>query len=147
MESGTVRPRVSTEERNGYRTTEFRKYEAGKQGLEALNWIQRWTVFGSRRELGTKPSSYEGAELSGKCMSEGGTSLSDRVEATMGVIMCMATLATDENTLMGREALHRVETQYGRPFQRVKERINLFYVINKRVAETEAFEEEFIKAV
>ena len=59
--------------------------------------------------------------------------------------MHMVTLATDEITRMGREALHRVETQWGRPFQRVKEGINIFYVTNKRVAETEAFEEEFIK--
>ena len=63
----------------------------------------------------------------------------------MGVIMYMATLVTDENTQMGRKALHRVETQWGRPFPSVKEGINLVYVTNKRVAETEAFEEEFIK--
>ena len=30
------------------RTTGFRKYEAGKQGLETLIWVQpRWTVVGS----------------------------------------------------------------------------------------------------
>ena len=38
-----------------------------------------------------------------------------------------------------------METQWGRPFQRVKEGVNVFYVTTKRVAETEAFEEEFIK--
>ena len=90
-------------------------------------------------------TSYARTELSRRRMSEGGTSLPDRVEATMGVIMYMATPATDENTRMGRAALHRVETQWERPFQRVKEGINLFHVTNKRVAETEAFEKEFIK--
>ena len=90
-------------------------------------------------------TSYARTEMSGKRRSEGGTSLPDRVEATMGVIWYMATLATNENTRMGREALFRVETQSGRPFQRVKEEINRFYVNNRRVAETEAFEEEFIK--
>ena len=90
-------------------------------------------------------TSYARIDMSGKRRSEGGTSLPDRVEATMGVAMYMATLATDENTWMGREALSRVETQWGRQFQRVKEEINQFYVTNKRVAETEAFEEEFIK--
>ena len=64
----------------------------------------------------------------------------------MGVIVYhMATLATVTNTRMGREALHRVETQWGLPFQRVKEKINLCYVSNKGVAATEAFEETFIK--
>ena len=63
----------------------------------------------------------------------------------MGVIMYMATLTTDENTQMGREALHRVEKQWGRPFHSVNEGVNLFYVTNKRVAETEAFGEEFLK--
>ena len=51
-------------------------------------------------------TSYARTELSGRQSSEGGTSLPDRVEETMGVIMHMATLATDENTQMGREALH-----------------------------------------
>ena len=64
----------------------------------------------------------------------------------MGVIMCMATLTMGENTRMGREALHRVETQWGRQqFQRVKEGINHFYVTNKGMAETEAFGEDFTK--
>ena len=90
-------------------------------------------------------TSYARIEMSGKRRSEGGISLPDRVEATMGVIMYMATLAMDENTQMGRETLFRVETQWGRPFQRVKEGINHFYVTNRRVAETETFEEEFIK--
>ena len=90
-------------------------------------------------------TSYARTELSRRRMSEGGTSLPDRVEATMGMIMHMVTLATDENTRMGREALHRVKAQWGRPFQSVKEGINILYVTNKRVAETEAFEEEFIK--
>ena len=51
-------------------------------------------------------TSYARTELSGRQSGEGGTSLPDRVEKTMGVIMYMATLATDENTQMGREALH-----------------------------------------
>ena len=62
----------------------------------------------------------------------------------MGVIMSMSTLATDENTRMGAEALHRVETQWGQTFQRVK-MTNHFHVTNDRVVETEAFEEEFTK--
>ena len=49
---------------------------------------------------------YARTELSGKRRGEGGTSLPGRVEATMGTIMYMATLAADENTRMGREALH-----------------------------------------
>ena len=70
-------------------------------------------------------TSYERTELSRGRRSEGGTSLPGRVEAATEVIMYMATLATDDNTRMGTEALHRVETQWGRPFQRVKEGINL----------------------
>ena len=81
-------------------------------------------------------TSYARTELSGRRRGEGGTSLPDSVEEAMGVIIYMATLATDENTQMRREALHRRETQWGRPFQRVKEGVNLFYVTNKRVAET-----------
>ena len=65
--------------------------------------------------------SYARTELSGRRRGDGGKSLLDRVDATMGVIMYMAPLATDQNTQMGREALHRVETQWGGPFQRVKE--------------------------
>ena len=42
------------------------------------------------------------------------------------------------------ETLYRVETQWGRPFQRVEERISPFYVTNKKVAEKVVFE-EFIK--
>ena len=48
-------------------------------------------------------------------------------------------------TTMGTEALYPVERQWGRPFQRVKEGVNLFYVASKRVAEADAFKEEFIK--
>ena len=68
--------------------------------------------FWQQKRSGDKgePSSYARAELSGKLRSEGGTSLPDRVEATMGVIMYMAALAADENTRMRREELHRVET-------------------------------------
>ena len=77
-------------------------------------------------------------------MGESETSLPDMGEATTGVIMYMATLATDEETRMGREALHRVETQWGRSFQRVKEGVNHLYVTSK-VAETEAFEDELTK--
>ena len=90
-------------------------------------------------------TSYARTEMSGKRRSEGVTSIQDRIEVTMGEIMYMATLATDENTRMGKEALYRVETQWGRPFQRVTEGINHFYVTNMKVAETEAFEDEFIK--
>ena len=43
---------------------------------------------------------YVRVDLSGKRRSEGGTSLPDRAEATMEVIMYMATLVTDENTRM-----------------------------------------------
>ena len=90
-------------------------------------------------------TSYARTEMSGKRRSEGGTSLPDRVEATMGVTMYMATLATDENTRMRTQALFRVETQWGRSFQRVKEGIDHLYVTNMRVTEKEAFEEDFIK--
>ena len=58
--------------------------------------------------------------------------------------MYMATLATDDNTRMGKEGLFRVETPWGRPFQQVREGINHFYVTNRIVAEAEAFEEESI---
>ncbi|CAN0566100.1 unnamed protein product, partial [Laminaria digitata] len=64
---------------------------------------------------------YARTELSGKWKSEGGTSLTDRVEATLGIIMHMATLAIDEHTRMRQEALHRVETEWGRQFQNIKE--------------------------
>ena len=74
-----------------------------------------------------EPSTYARTELSGKRRSEGGTSLADIVKATMGMIMYMVTLVTDENTRMGREALHPVETQWGRPFQLEKEGIHYFY--------------------
>ena len=47
-------------------------------------------------------TSYARIEMSGKRRSEGGTSLPKRVEATMEMIMYMATLATDEDTRMGR---------------------------------------------
>ena len=56
-------------------------------------------------------TSYARTDRSGKRWSEGEPSIPDSVEATMGVIMYVATLATDENTRMGREALDRVETQ------------------------------------
>ena len=55
-------------------------------------------------------TAYARTEMPAKRRSEGGITLPDRVEATMGVIMYMATLATDENTWMGREALFRVES-------------------------------------
>lgn len=58
-------------------------------------------------------SLYARTELSGKVRGEGGTSLPGRVGATMGVIMFMSTLATDDNTRMGRTAISRVETQWG----------------------------------
>ena len=88
---------------------------------------------------------YARTKLSGFRRSEDGTSLPDRVEATIGVIMYVATLAMDENTRVGRGALYRVETKWGRQFQRVKDGINHFYVTNRRVTETEAFEEECTK--
>ena len=88
---------------------------------------------------------YARTGLSRKRRSEGGTSLPDMMEPTMWVKKYIATLATDENARMEREALQRVETQRWRPFQRVKEGINHFIVTNKRVAETEAFAEEFTK--
>ena len=56
-------------------------------------------------------TSYARTELSRRRRGEGETSLPDKVEATMGMIMHMVTLATDENTRMGREALHRVERE------------------------------------
>ena len=62
----------------------------------------------------------------------------------MGVILHMAQLATDEHTKMGREALGRVETQWGKPFQRIKEGINHFFVTNRRVVESDSFKEEFV---
>ena len=45
---------------------------------------------------------YARTNLSGKRRGEGVILLPDIVEAIMGVVMCMATLATDENTRMGR---------------------------------------------
>ena len=56
-------------------------------------------------------------ELSGKRKSEGGTSLPDRVEETTRVVIHIATLATDGNTWMRREEMHRVKPQWGRPFE------------------------------
>ena len=45
---------------------------------------------------------YARTNLSGKRRGEGVILLPDIVEAIMGVVMCMATLATDESTRMGR---------------------------------------------
>ena len=56
---------------------------------------------------------YSRTEKSGKRRSEGGAALPDRVDATLGVILYMARLATDVNTKMGRESLGRVENQWG----------------------------------
>ena len=88
---------------------------------------------------------YARTGLSRKRRSEGGTSLPDMMEPTMWVKKYIATLATDENARMGREALQRVETQWWRPFQRVKEGINNLIATNKKVAETEAFAEDLTK--
>ena len=60
---------------------------------------------------------YSRTEQSAKRKTEGGTSLPDRVKATLGVILHMATLATDEHPRMGQEALDRVEAQLERRFQ------------------------------
>ena len=81
-------------------------------------------------------------EPSGKRRGDGGTSLPDRVEATMGAVMYMETLATDDNTWVGREALRRVGMQWGRQFQQVKEGVYHFYATNERVVETDAFQEK-----
>lgn len=88
---------------------------------------------------GLDSTSYARTELSRKRNSEGGISLPDRVEATMAVLMYMTTLATDDDTRMGREEIGRVGTQWGKQFQRVKGGINLFVVTNKSVEQTEAF--------
>ena len=87
---------------------------------------------------------YSRTEKSGKRRSEGGTALPDRVEATLGVILYMARLATDGHTKMGRDALGRVESQWGKPFHSVKEGVNHFFVTNRRVVESEYFQEEFV---
>ena len=60
-------------------------------------------------------------EKSGKHLGEGATALQDRVEATLGVILYMARLATDVHTNMGREALGRVERQRGKTLHSIKE--------------------------
>ena len=56
---------------------------------------------------------YARTELSEKRRGEGGTSLPDRVEATTGVVMYMAKLAAGDNSRVGREALRRVDMQWG----------------------------------
>ena len=87
---------------------------------------------------------YARTQRSGKHKTEGGTSLPDRLEATLGVIMRMETLATDPHTKTGREALDRVETQWGQKFQRIKECVNHFFVTRKGVAEMDDFKDEFV---
>ena len=62
---------------------------------------ERWTTGNGAGRRGL--TVYATTGLSGKRRSDRGTSPGS-VEATMG------TLATGENTRMGREALHRVET-------------------------------------
>ena len=86
---------------------------------------------------------YLSTEKSGMRRSEGGAALPDRVNATLGVIMYMARLATDVHTKMGREALGRVENQWGKPFNSMKKWVNHFFVTN-RVVEPEYFQDEFV---
>ena len=59
-------------------------------------------------------TSYARTELSGTRRSKGGASLPERVKATIGMVMYMTTFVTNENTRMGREALCRVDMQWGR---------------------------------
>ena len=80
---------------------------------------------------------YSRTEKSGKRRSEAGADLPDRVEATLGVVLYMAKLATDVHTKMGREALERGENQWGKPFHSIKEGVNLFFVTNKGGVESE----------
>ena len=87
---------------------------------------------------------YSRAEKSRKRRSEGGTALPDRVEATLGVILYMARLATDVHTKMGREASGRVESQWGKPFHSIKEGVYHFFVTNRRVVESENFQDKFV---
>ena len=55
--------------------------------------------------------------------------------------------STHKNLAEGREALRRVEPQWGRAAapERQGRHVNHFYVTHKRVAETEAFEEELVR--
>ena len=87
---------------------------------------------------------YLRTENSGKRRSEGGTILPDRVEATLGGILYMAMLATDVHTKMGREALGRVQSQWGKPFHSEKEGVNNFFVTNRRLVESEYFQVEYV---
>ena len=54
---------------------------------------------------------YSRTEKSRKRRSEQRRALPDRVESTLGAILCMTKLATDVHTKMGREALEGVEKQ------------------------------------
>lgn len=53
----------------------------------------------------------------------------------------MATLAADNPTKMEKEAIDRVQTRWEKPFQRKKERTNLFFFVTKRrVEESDPFD-------
>lgn len=97
------------------------------------------------RFFGLDLTSHERTELPVKRMKDGGTSLPERGRLWW-VGSCtwyMATLATDEITPLGRKALHRVETEWGRQFQRVKKMINQLHVTHQKVAETIDIVEEW----
>lgn len=84
---------------------------------------------------------YTSTELSGKRKGEGVTSPPDREEAALIIIMYMATLGMGDNSRVGKKVLHRVEIQWGRQFQSSKKRKHHPSLTNKRMTETEAFEE------
>ena len=86
---------------------------------------------------------YSRKEKSGKRPSVGWTALPDCVEATLGVMLYIANLATDANTKMGQEALERVENQWEKPFHSLKEGVYHFFVTNRRVVESEYLQDEF----
>ena len=89
-------------------------------------------------------TSYTSTELSGKRRSAGGTSLPDRMEATMRVIMYMANIATDENARMGRKVLCRGDMRWGQQFHRVKDGIGHVYVINENVEKLAGLRGDFL---
>ena len=88
---------------------------------------------------------YSRTEKLGKRRSEGGTALPDRTEAALGVILHMARLAMHVLSKMGREALGRVESQWGKPFYSMKEGAYNFFLTNKRVVGSEYFQDEFVR--
>ena len=63
----------------------------------------------------------------------------------MGIMRCVEILPTAENGRKERAVLHPVGAQLRRLFQRFKDGINHSHMTIRRVAETEALEEQFTK--